>query len=118
MEQFWEIVGPYLVIVLDYLPTVVAYFLVFLFRNSVSHTRDNLNVAMKEQRENMNKTDINLREKFEDSVLMVHRDCQAAIETVNSFDKRLARTEKMLSILVEETEVEANVPLARENDRD
>lgn len=120
MEQFWEIVRPYLVIVLNYLPTVVAYFLVFLFKNGVSHTRDNLNIAMKEQLENISKTDANLREKFESGVLTAQRDYQAAIDKVNSFDERLARTEKMLSIFVEETEVEANesIPFARETDRD
>ena len=48
MEEFIALISVYWPTLVDYATTFVAYFLVFLFRNKVTGTERNLNLAFKE----------------------------------------------------------------------
>lgn len=107
MEQLKTFITAYGKDILYYAAMFLAYFLIFIFKNKVSHTRDNLNMSMTEQLSFVKQTDQGLRDLMQGRLLEAETRYKGAVEKVDAFNDRVARVEKMLEIFLEEVEEDA-----------
>lgn len=107
MEQLETFIATYGKDILYYVAMFLAYFLIFIFKNKVSHTRDNLNMSMTEQLSFVKQTDQGLRDLVQDRLLEAESRYKKAVEKVEAFNDRVVNIERMLEIFLEEVEEDA-----------
>lgn len=78
--------------IVEYLLMFVAYFLVFLYKNKVNITKDNLTVAFKENMSVISKTDKTLRED-------IHKELEESKLKYNEAVSKISSLENMVHIL-------------------
>lgn len=101
MEELKQIIFTHWSTILEYICMFVAYFLVFLYRNKVHTTKDNLMTIFKENMQTLKTADADLRKTIRTELDLSKKKYNDAVKKIERLERDLANTRKTIEILLE-----------------